>query len=110
MGLLGLRPRACWVDVDDHTVEVQMSWAFRLRIERNSIKQMEADNDRVLGWGVHGWAGRWLVNGSAHGLVRVLLDPPGRARMCGFPVRVDTLRVSLEDPERFIEVLGHHDG
>jgi hypothetical protein len=105
MGILGLRPKACWVDVGDSRLVVHMSWAFRLAVPRSSVTRVETDTERVLGWGVHGWRGEWLVNGSSQGLVRVALDPPGPARMCGLPVSVKTLRVSLEDPVGFIETL-----
>jgi hypothetical protein len=40
----------------------------------------------------------WLVNGSSTGIVRVELDPPGRAATLGFPVRLRVLRVAVEDP------------
>jgi hypothetical protein len=48
---------------------------------------------------VHGWNGRWLVNGSSHGIVRVDFDPGQRAWVCGVPVHLRTLWLGLEDPD-----------
>jgi hypothetical protein len=62
----------------------------------------EHDDGRVTGWGVHGWRGTWLVNGSADGLVRLDIDPPVKARTAMVPVRLRTLRVSLADPTAFL--------
>ncbi len=59
-----------------------------------------------MGWGVHGWRGRWLVNGSSHGIVVLGIDPPARARTLGLPVRLRELAVSLEDPVGFAAALG----
>ena len=52
----------------------------------------------MTGWGAHGWRGEWLVNGSSSGIVRIELEPPGRAKVCGVPVELRVLRVSVEDP------------
>jgi hypothetical protein len=54
---------------------------------------------------VHGWAGRYLVNGSGRNLVSIGLDPPQRARVIGFPVRVRELTVSVDDPAGLVEAL-----
>ena len=55
--------------------------------------------------GVHGWAGRWLVNGSGKGLVSLELKPEQRARVLGVPVRLRELIVSVEDPAALIRSL-----
>ena len=60
---------------------------------------------------MHGNRGRWLVNGSADGLVEITIEPPchpapsidtlfglGRSR-------VDSLVVSLDDPDGFVAVI-----
>ena len=54
---------------------------------------------------MHGWNGRWLVNGSSHGIVRIDLDPAQRAWVVGLPVSLRTLRVSVEDPDALIAAL-----
>lgn len=59
-----------------------------------------------MGWGAHGWRGRWLVNGSSKGIVVLEIDPVARGRVLGFPVRVRDLALSLEDPEGLCEALG----
>lgn len=105
MVVLGLRPANSYVDVTDRDVTVKMGWAFRATIDRSTIRSVEDDHDPVWGWGAHGWRGRWLVNGSSSNIVRVEIDPPAPARTAGFPVKLRTLRVSLEDPERFTTAL-----
>jgi hypothetical protein len=47
------------------------------------------DNEAVTAWGVHGWRGSWLVNGSSSGLVRFEIEPAVRALIMGIPVRRD---------------------
>jgi hypothetical protein len=64
----------------------------------------------ILGLGVHGWAGWWAVNGARAGAVRIDIDPPSRARVCGFPVRLRTLWLSLVDPDGFLAALGRPSG
>jgi hypothetical protein len=105
MALLGILPEASRVEVDDGEVRVRMSWAFHLDAPRARVRHVEPDNGLVWGWGVHGWAGRWLVNGSSSGLVRIEFDPPVRARMSGIPVRVRVLRVSVDDPDGLVAAL-----
>ena len=57
---------------------------------------------------MHARRGRWLVNGSAEGLVEIAIRPPCLAfwsidTLFGLgPSRVDSLIVSLEDPDGFI--------
>jgi len=38
---------------------------------------------------------------SSSGIVRIVLDPPGHARVFGVRVRLRVLRVALEDPDGF---------
>lgn len=106
LAVLGMTSRNSFVEVADDAVEVAMGWAFRVRFDRSAIRAAALDHDRVLGWGVHGWRGRWLVNGSSSGLVRIELDPEARARMLGIGVRVAVLRVSVVDPDGLVEALG----
>ena len=58
---------------------------------------VETDDDRVWGWGVHGWKGKWLVNGTSQGLVRFTIDPATRALGCFVPLDLRVLRVSVAD-------------
>ena len=60
---------------------------------------------------MHGSRGRWLVNGSADGLVEITIEPPchlspGIDNLFGMGgSRVDSLTVSLNDPDGFIAAL-----
>lgn len=106
MAVLGMVPARCDVTVDADTVRVRMAWAFSLTFLRSSVRLAREDHGLVWGWGVHGWRGQWLVNGSSRNLVRVELDPPTRARLLLlFPVRVRVLRVSVDDPAGLIAAL-----
>ncbi|MCC6756004.1 MAG: hypothetical protein IT199_06495 [Solirubrobacterales bacterium] len=98
-------PGRSWVAVDGDRVEVRMGWAFRAAFPSASVRAAARDRLPFLGWGVHGWRGRWLVNGSSRGLVRLDLDPAGRARVLGVPVRLQQLWVSLEEPARLLDAL-----
>ena len=42
------------------------------------------------------------MNTTSKGLVRLELDPPGRATVAGLRVTVRVLRVSLAEPEAFL--------
>ncbi|HEX4984197.1 MAG TPA: hypothetical protein VFV63_21010, partial [Ilumatobacteraceae bacterium] len=74
--------------------------------DRPAIRSVKPWTGRVWGWGVHGWRGRWLVNGSSHGIVVVGIDPPAKARVLGVPVRLRELAISLEDPAGFAAAIG----
>ena len=105
MVVLGITRGGSYVDVDDTTFTVRMTWAFRATVPRSSVQQVDDDHDKVWGWGAHGWGGRWLVNGSSSRIVRVDLDPIARAHVCGVPVKLRTLRVSVDDPVGLIDAL-----
>lgn len=96
--IVGLFPSRSFVEVTDELLRVRMSWAFRLDVPLPHVRSAELDERRVGGWGVHGWRGRWLVNGSSSGIVRIDLAPAGRAWVGPVPVAVRELRVSVEDP------------
>jgi hypothetical protein len=105
--ILGIGPRRSGVYVDDHAVRVRMGWGFQAVVPRRAIRKAVRDRGAVTGWGVHGFAGRWLVNGSSSGLVRLEIEAPTTARVLGVPVRLRTLRVSLERPDAFLaEIAG----
>ena len=105
MGMVGMTPSRCYVEVDDEHVRVRMGMWFELDTERSVVHSAAADHERVLGWGVHGWRDRWLVNGSSSGIVRLTLAPSARAWMGPVPLRVRVLRVSVEDPDGLIAAL-----
>ena len=105
MVLLGVVPEHCRVEVDDGELRVRMAWLFSLDVPRVNVRSVAHDEGRVWGWGAHGWRGKWLVNGSSSGLVRIDLDPPGRGRVSGVGVEVRVLVVSVEDPDGLIGAL-----
>lgn len=100
----GMLPRWCWVEVDETTMTARMSWAFRTTVPRSSVRSARRrEGWRPFGFGVHGWGGRWLANGSWDGLVSIEIDPPARARVLGVPIRLEELHVSVEDPDALVE-------
>lgn len=102
--VLLLPPRDAYVDVGDDVV-VRMGWAFRASFPRAFVIRASLHPGTVISRGVHGWAGRWLVNGSAQGLVSLELAPEQRARVMGVPVRLRELLVSIEQPEALLDYL-----
>lgn len=99
LGLFGMGRRFSSIVMHADSIEVKMGWAFRAEIPRANITSTSPRSDRVWGWGVHGWRGRWLVNGSSEGLVTLDIAPPVPARVCFVPCRLRQLTVSLVDPE-----------
>ncbi len=105
LGALGMGRRHSRIAVEREHALVVMGWAFRATIPRSSIRAVATTEARVWGWGVHGWRGRWLVNGSSLGLVDVTIDPPAACRVMGVPVRLREVRVSVTEPEQLIAEL-----
>lgn len=105
--VLGTGPQVSWVRLEARTMTVHMGWAFHADIPRDAIHAAVYEPDYLpASQGVHGWRGQWLVNGSSEGIVRFDLDPPVRARTAFVPLRIHTLRVSLEEPEALLGALG----
>jgi hypothetical protein len=102
LGAMGLGRGRSGVTVGDESVYARMGWGFRATIPINSIASATLLNRRTWSFGVHGWRGKWLVNGSSEGLVVITVDPAAPARMTGIPVKLRVLRISLEDPDAFI--------
>jgi hypothetical protein len=103
--VLGMGPRFSAVALGAEELHVKMGWAFRARIPRSAITGASRREGRVGGVGVHGWRGRWLVNGSMEGIVGIDVDPPARAVATGFPVHLRYLSLSLENPDAFVTAL-----
>jgi hypothetical protein len=108
--LFGAGPSVSGVEVDPGEIRVRMG-SFKLDIPRGSVRSVSRSQARVgRTTGVHeSGRGRWLVNGSADGLVEITIEPPcylGRGidtlfRRAG----VHSLTVSLVDPDGFIAAL-----
>jgi len=103
--VLFLRPSASYVEVEGDHVDVRMGWAFRSRFPRSAVASTTVLNEKPLSRGVHGFSGRWLVNGSGEGILTIDLDPVQRAYVMGFPVRLRQLMVSVADPAALASAL-----
>ncbi len=101
-----LPPSSSYVEIDGSQVYVRMGWAFRSRFPRLAVMSAMELRKKPLSRGVHGFAGRWLVNGSGRGILSIeLVDPPQRAYIMGFPVRLRVLIVSVSDPAALASAL-----
>lgn len=103
--VLGLGSAVSGVLVTTESVQVRMGWGFRATIPRHAIAAVDPDDRTVIGIGIHGWQGVWLVNGSWTGLVRIQLDVGVRARVLGRPLPLTTLVVSVEDRDTLIRLI-----
>lgn len=106
LSLLGLGPRFSGLQLDGSRLRVRMGWGFSATVARAQIRSAARSDGLVGGIGVHGWGGRWLVNGAASGLVTLEIDPAARAWVLGVPVKLSLLRVSVEDPDALLKALG----
>jgi hypothetical protein len=97
--------RWSYVDIDGDVVRARMAWAFSTKFRRTNIASVALDKPVWLTAGVHGWRGRWLVNGAGKPIVAVRLHEAARAWVCGFPVRLRELHVSIEAADEFIAAL-----
>ena len=105
LGVLAIPESSRYAALDDAELRVRLGWSFRLAAPRETVVAVIRDHDRINGIGAHGWRGTWLVNTSSQGLVRIVLDPPARASVCGVQVTVTVLRLSLAEPDAFLSVL-----
>jgi hypothetical protein len=103
--VLGLPPSSAYLAIDGDDVEVQMGWAFRARFRRSDVASAASSDMRPISRGVHGFAGRWLVNGAGRNILRIELRPEQRGRVMGVPVRLGELFVSVADPTELAAAL-----
>jgi hypothetical protein len=106
---LGAGRRRSQIVITDTEVLVRMGWWFTAAVPRSSIRGVVQRSGSVISRGVHGWSGRWLVNGAGDGLVVVTIDPPASAFVTGVPVRLRELTVSAEDPDQLVAALSSGD-
>ena len=102
---LFLPPSASYVEIEGDQVNVRMGWAFRSRFPRSAVASTATLARKPLSRGVHGFAGRWLVNGSGEDILTIDLEPVQRAYVMGFPVRLRQLMVSVADPAALASAL-----
>lgn len=107
---LFLPPSRSYVEIDNKQVRVRMSWAFYSHFPITVIASVSLmkTNRIILSRGVHGFAGRWLVNGSGQGIVTIELMPKQSGYVICFPIRLRQLLVSVEEPMELIEALKNH--
>jgi hypothetical protein len=96
LALCALPARSAFIEVDGDTIRVHMGLAFRTRFTRGDISAVEPRGP-VVSVGVHGWRGRWLVNGANRPIARIVLALPTHAFVLGFRVRLSELLVSVDD-------------
>ena len=99
---IGLGPKNSELRVEAGNLHVKMGWAFTVDIPLTSIKSAEPINTRVYSAGVHYGFGRWLVNGSVKGLVKLTIEPAAQARVWKTAVTVRELWVSVTDPDALV--------
>jgi hypothetical protein len=100
-----LSPDEAHVDVADDLVRVKFSWGFRAAFPRSSVASTSVYPKRPLSRGVHGFAGRWLVNGAGEGILDLSFEPAQRGHVLGWPVSLRHLLVSVDDPKALAEAL-----
>jgi hypothetical protein len=99
---LGLGPKRSEMRIEDGTRHVRFGWCFRTETPLTSINDAKPSNERVYTWGARGWRGRWLVNSSSKDIVELTIAPPVRAYAMGAPIKLQTLYVSVTDPQALI--------
>jgi hypothetical protein len=104
--VVGLPPSGAYVQLGREEIEVRMGWAFRSRFPRSAVVSTSVLDVRTINRGVHGFSGRWLVNGSGRGILSIHLVPDQRGYVTGFPVRLRELMVSVADPLALASALG----
>jgi len=109
--LTGEGPGASRLELDPDEIRVRMG-SYKLDIPLRSVRSVQRSQFRTRGTtGVHASRGRLLVNGSADGLVELTIEPPcytDRTPSTMFTrARVNSLIVSLVDPDGLIAALEH---
>jgi hypothetical protein len=108
--LLGGGPGGGRIEIDGDWLRLRMA-DFKVDVPRTSVRAAFRSSHRTRGTiGVHSSRGRWLANGSAHGLVEITIDPPVHTERClssmFLRMKVTALIVSLVDPDGFIAAAG----
>jgi hypothetical protein len=94
---IALMPRRfSYIEIDGGTIRVRMSYAFRAKFTRDDISDVGTHRP-IVSIGVHGWRGRWIVNGANRPIARITLALPTRARVVGVGVTVREILVSVDD-------------
>ena len=103
LSLLANGPSFSRVSVNAERIEIRFGWSFQMSIPRSEIASaVRSKKPFGAGFGVHGWRGRWVINGSNDGIVQLTFRQPQQARVVGFPVKPREIFLSLEDPDGFL--------
>jgi len=94
--ILLLPARFAYLRIDGDVVKLRMGWAFRAKFSRVDVSDV-VKHRPVVSIGVHGWKGRWFVNGAHRPIAVIRLSQPARGRVLGFPVTVCEIFVSVDD-------------
>jgi hypothetical protein len=105
LALCGVPPRSAYLERTGDDIDVRMGWAFRTRIRRGDIVGTNRYG-RSISIGVHGWRGRWLVNGASEPIVGLELREPVPGYVLGFRVKLQELIVSVDDPDALLRLVG----
>jgi hypothetical protein len=99
----GMGPKRAGIFVTPDEVRVHAG-RFQAAIQRERI--VSVGRTAAPWWaliGVHtDFRGRWIINGSPHGIVRLDLADGAQSRLGGVPIQVRRLDLSLDDPEGFM--------
>jgi hypothetical protein len=94
-----------YIDFDQNTVRVRMSWAFSMDVARVSIRSAERAKDSPWSIGVHGWGKRWRINGAASPMVAIDIAAPARARVLFFRTSARQVLLSVAEPDALVAAL-----
>jgi hypothetical protein len=103
--MIGVPPRTAYIERTGDEIEARMGWAFRTRLRRGDVVRTNRYG-RSISVGVHGWRGRWLVNGASEPIIGLELREPVPGRVLGFPVKLRELIVSVDDPDALLRLVG----
>ncbi len=103
--MIGVPAGSAYLERRGDDIDVRMGWAFRTRLRRGDVVRTNRYG-RSISIGVHGWRGRWLVNGASEPIIGLELREPVRGRVLGFPVRLHELIVSVDDPDALLRLVG----
>lgn len=105
LAVLGMTRSRSYVDVGPGLVVVRAGVWFSATVPRASIRSATPSPARPWSIGIHGWGGRWIVNGAAAPMARITVEPPAAARTLVFRLRLRELEVSVDSPAALVAAL-----
>lgn len=101
----GQSERQCRGGYEENGTPDGVITAFRSRFRRSDVSSAAPADIRPISRGVHGFGGKWLVNGAGRGILQIELRSPPRAYVMGIPLRLRELLVSVGDPAALAKAL-----